>query len=100
MKFSLLQTNTIDALKRLLDSGLRKLTFRDNFYASIQDIVIPANTEIAVAHNLNIIPKYYILGSQDLPGSIIKGEQAWTINTISVKNDSSNDINTTIIIMG
>jgi len=100
MKFSFLQTNTLDAIKRLLDSGLRKLTFRDNFFASVREVTISANTEIQVTHDLNIVPKYYILGSQDLSGSIVRGEQTWTVNSISVKNDSNNNINTTLIIMG
>jgi len=100
MKFSILQTKSIESLKRMLDRGLRKLTFEDNHFSSVSTVEIPANSEILVQHDLNIVPKYYILGSQDLSGNIVIGEQAWTNTTISVKNESNNNITTTLIIMG
>lgn len=100
MKFSFLQIQTMNALKRLLDSGLRKLTFEDNFLATVKEVSISAGEEIQVVHGLNVVPKYYIIGTQDLPGSLIRGEQAWTDTFITVKNDSLNNINTTILILG
>lgn len=100
MKFSFLQSKSIEALKRVLDQGLRKLTFRDNFFASVRQVTIAAGDEILVTHDLNIVPSYYIIGTQDTDGQIVKGDQAWTDSTISIKNLGLETINTTIIILG
>jgi len=100
MVFSFLQTKTVESLKRLLDDGLRRLTFRDNFFSSVRTVTVEAGQEITVSHDLKNVPKYYILGSQDTEGQIVIGDRAWTNSTISIKNLSINTITATIIILG
>jgi len=100
MKFSFLQSKTMDSLKRLLDQGLRKLTFEDNFFSTVREITVPAGQEIQVPHDLNVVPKYYILGTQDAEGTLLKGDLDWTTSFITIKNNGSNTITATIVIAG
>lgn len=99
MKFSLTRVLSVLELSKILDAGLRKLTFRDNFLADIVDITLEPGVDTEIPHNLKNIPNMYIIGSKDAEGDIIKSDIAWTSSAIYLKNTGINTINATIIIL-
>jgi len=99
MKFNLPKVLDYNMLLKHLENGLRKLTFQDNFQAYVAEVTFEPLEEKEVAHNLQQIPNYYILGRQTGEGQIIDGDTPFSNSAIYLKNTSSNNITTTVIIM-
>lgn len=79
-------------LRDLVDALANRLTFRENFLARTVAIVDsgPADTDIVVAHNLDIIPSGYI-ANLDAAGIVYDVNRAtWTREEITIRCSVSN----------
>lgn len=99
MRFSLERMSDFGKLIKELGNGLRKLTFEDNFESNFKEIELPANSETAVEHSLNKVPKYYIIVGQSAEGQIIDGDTPFDESFIYLKNTSANLITLKLIIL-
>lgn len=99
MRFSLARMTDILQLIKELENGLRKLTFAENFQATVMDVTFLPGEEKQLPHNLQLIPSSYIILRQDAPGQIIDGTIDWDDESIYLLNTSQNTINTKISIM-
>jgi|GEM_PF-5418481 len=99
MRFSIERIFGLKDLLRELGIVLRRLSFEDNFAADTVQVTLNAGEEVEVAHNLQSIPTYYIIGGQSAQGQIIDGQQQWTAESIFLKNTGTNKITAKVIIM-
>lgn len=97
MKFSLEGARDLYALIRGLTVGLKRLSFEDNFESfKIENVEIPANSEIAIGNKLTYIPSKYIITSQTGNGLITKGTTSWTTSALYVKNNGAETVKVNI----
>jgi hypothetical protein len=88
---------------RDLSTGILKINFTDNFQSFIvQDLLIPANTEISIHNEFSIyypgsIPSGRIITRQIGDANILDGDTRWTTTHVSLRNPSSNDATITIL---
>lgn len=68
-------TETIKSWARLLNGGL---TFSDNLQGSVVDVVIPAQKEKKVTHNLGVVPTKWLTLRYETAAPIVKGATPWT----------------------
>jgi len=79
----------LSATIRELRAGLQRLTFGDNFAGFTEVLTIPANTELTIPNKLGSIPSYWIILRKDVGGlSVSEGATAWTLETVTLKNNS------------
>ena len=88
-------------LLKELATGLRQLTFGDNFDTFLVELSLAASEERANIRNpLKVIPKGYIIVDKEGSGNVTKGDAAWTTDYISFKNtDGSNSITVKIRVL-
>lgn len=97
------------SLKRILselNQGLTKLTHSDNHECThpnnnsqVKDILIAANTEVAISHDLNKIPSGYSIIKCTGIRDIIDGTTEWTRTTIYLKNANGSTASTISVII-
>ena len=99
MRFLIEGCRDLTALIRELSTGLRKLTIDENMDAFVvEDLVIPANSEVSVGNKLTFIPKHYIITTQKGNALITKGDTEWTRSTLYLKNnDNSNEATVNVV---
>lgn len=91
MRFIIEGCRDLTSLIRELSTGLRKLTIDENMDAFVvEDLVIPANSEVSVGNKLTFVPKHYIITTQKGNALITKGDTEWSRSTLYLKN---NDVN-------
>ena len=98
MKFRLEVLKKLDEVVKGLSTGLRKLSFADNFDSYEKDLTIPATSTVTTRNNFTFIPSRYIILSQEGGGVITKGT-TWDANYISFANAGSSDSIVKIVIM-
>lgn len=98
MRFNIGRISDILSLAKLLEVGLRNLTFKDNFNSNVIEVELPPTSEIIVPHTLKKVPSYYIIGRKSNQGDIIDGT-TWNDKNISLTNLSGNTIKITLIVM-
>jgi hypothetical protein len=104
-KSSLLKYIEIDLWSWLKDLsiGILKMDFLQNFQSfAVNNLVIPANTEVAISNAFNtsypgVIPTTRIITRQQGDANIIDGDNVWTSKTVFLKNPSSNDATISVI---
>ena len=98
MKFGKLETiKEFRLLLKELSTGLRKLSFNDNFESFEVDLTfISGEEKINVRNELNVIPKSYIITFQTGDGLITASDIAWTKNYITFKNHGTAVVRTII----
>ena len=83
----------------LNDLFLNGLTLSGNFSGQIlADIKLPAaGTEVAIAHKLNVAPKYRIILRQK--GLVLDGDTPWNERNIYLKSGSGADELVTVLLL-
>ena len=78
------------------------ITIKDNLYCNvIENVEVPANTEIKISHNLKKEPKFRIILKKFGDAIIDDGEGPWTDKYITIRNnDAANDCIVTLCILG
>lgn len=72
---------------RELFTGLRRLTFTDNFDAFIVDVTIASGAEVTLANELTDIPRgKIVIRDYGNAGFIADGDTEWTRAQLSLKN--------------
>jgi hypothetical protein len=80
-----------------LTNHLLKINFKDNFQSFlVENITIPANTEISISNQFNIsypgyIPSGKIIVRQQGDANILDGITEWTDTHVYLRNPSSNN---------
>jgi hypothetical protein len=75
---------------RELTTGLRKLTFDDNFESFEVDVTIPAGTELAIRNELKSIPTRRIILATNLGGlDVYDGDTEWTTDFLYLTNSGA-----------
>lgn len=98
MKFNIGRLRDLANVTRILDIGLRSLTFLENFNSEKVTITLKPLEEKIIPHSLKVSPSYYIIVRKQNVGEVIDGS-TWDASKISLKNTSSNNITLTILIM-
>ena len=98
MRFNIGRVLDLVPLIKLLEVGLRNLTFQDNFNSKTVEVTIKAGESKIVPHGLKIVPTSYIIGRKSASGEIIDGD-IWDSRNISIKNLGNNTITLTLIIL-
>jgi hypothetical protein len=85
----------------ILSTGLSKLTIGDNIDGQvIENMTIPAGSDINVPHSLKEIPKYRIILRQTGGGLITDSPNSpWTDTNIYLNNSGGTDAVATILIV-
>jgi hypothetical protein len=93
-KFGRLETiKDFKLLLKELSSGLRQLSFNDNFESFEVELSLSAGEEVNnIRNQLKIVPTSYIITFQTGNGLITAGDTAWNTNYISFKNHGSNSV--------
>lgn len=97
MKFRIESLQTMQQLIKELSTGLRRLTFGNNFESFEVDVEIPTTSEVSVRNQLTFRPTKYIIVSQSGNGLITKGPTDWTDNNLYLYNNGASDVEATII---
>ena len=98
MKFNITRLIDIQKLTKVLDNGLRKLDFANNFESQVaEDIVISATSEASIRNELNFIPKKYIIVSQSGNGLVTKSSTEWTSEYLYLYNNGASEVTITVI---
>lgn len=72
-------------LKELI-TGLRNLTFADNFQSFEVEVDIPATSEVAIANQFKgVIPSKRIIVKANV-NTVVDGDNAWTTSYLYLKN--------------
>jgi len=86
-----------------LSIGILKIDFKENFQSfSVQSLVIPAGTEVAIPNQFRTaspgsIPRNRIITRQQGDANIIDGQTTWTANHVYLRNPSANDATISVI---
>jgi len=100
MKFRLQTIREFSLLVKELATGLRDLTFGDNFNSFEWNGTITANTEEKIRNTLTITPSKYIIVHQVGNALITAGATEWDGNFVYLKNnDATNSATIKIIFM-
>lgn len=98
MKFSFVNIKNLTQLLNYLNNGLNKLSFENNFNGFIvEKQSIPANSEIFIKNTKGTNFKYMTILYQTGNGLVTAGDQAWTTERLTLKNNGSNDIIVTVL---
>jgi len=91
--FEYLETDLQYALKELT-TLLRNLSFDDNFQGWVQEVTIPAGSEVKIFNRLeNRIPNYRIvLRGGTNAEQVVDGDTEWTIDSVYLKNLSGTSV--------
>lgn len=85
----------VDALNYLS----KNLSFSTNFSGQMVDVTFAPNEQKVVPHSLGIVPKYRIILRQEGNGVISDIPSAWDRYSISLKNNGSNTVTITVMIV-
>lgn len=91
-KFRIETLKDISRLIKELATGLRALTFTENFDSFVVDVSLTAGEEKAIRNQLKAQPTYVIVAGQTGNGVITKGDEAWNINYVTVKNQGAETV--------
>lgn len=85
---------------RAIASGVRDITFSDNFISWEETITIPAATEKVIRNQFRggIIPSRWVVVNVEGSNSVVKGTSAWSADFISLKNIHAS-LSTTITVV-
>lgn len=92
----------IDLTKTLreLTNGLTKLSLSDNFEGFIEEVTVPASSELAIRNAMRngVIPSYrvFIRGASS---TIEDGDTEWTKDFVYLKNTDSSDKTVTVLFL-
>lgn len=90
-----------EMLADMLSAFIGGLSIKDNFKGKIIDnVIIPASTEIKISHSLKAIPKYKIILRQRGNALITDGDEAWTENYITLKNNTATESTVSVWLIG
>ena len=100
-KFRIETLSNIANLTKELATGLRNITFSDNFTAFEEsDLTIAANTEAKIRNKLTIKPTKYIIIYQTGNALVTAGDTAWSDDFLYLKNhDSSNSATVSVLFL-
>ena len=95
--FTYLETDLQTTLKDL-STGLTKLSFDDNFQGWVEEVTIPASSELKILNRLQTkIPSYkLILRGKTGAESVVDGDTEWTIDNVYLKNLSGSSVTVTV----
>ena len=96
MKFRLEALRTIEQLIKELSTGLRRLTFSNNFESFETTVTIPATSTVIIPNQLTFRPTKYIIVSQTGAGQVTK-EADWTDNQLFLYNNGGSIVTITVI---
>ena len=101
MKFSIDRIFTLRPLLKELATGLKRLTFVENFESfETGTTTLAANTETAIRNELDFIPTKMIILKQTGNALITAGTTEWTSNFLYIQNhDASNDAEVNILFL-
>ena len=99
-KFNIIDSlKTVKELSKELSTRLRALTFDDNFKSFEKEITIPATTEVSIRNELTTIPNYVINVGQTGNGLVTKGDTAWNINYLTIKNNGAASVTVKLLFL-
>jgi len=99
-KFRIETFKKIAPLIKELATGLRDLTFGDNFTSFEYTTTISANTEEKIRNTLTIKPTKYMIVHQIGNALVTAGSTEWDDNYLYLKNhDSTNSATVTVTFM-
>ncbi len=78
---------------------LRRLSTNNFSGEVIEDIAIPTGIELAIPHNLKVVPKYRIILKNTGEFDIGDGDTPWTDRVIYLKNNGAADATVSILIL-
>lgn len=82
------------------NQGISKLTIDDNIDGQvISDIIIPASTELGIAHKLQSTPRFRTILRQSGNGLITDGATTWTPEKIYLRNNGAVSVTITVHVM-
>ena len=95
--FTYLEVDLQYVMKELA-TGLRRLSFNDNFEGWVQQVSIPAGTEIALQNRLEAkIPNYkLILRGKAGAESVVDGDTEWNLEKVYLKNVGGSTVTVTV----
>lgn len=99
MKFPFDVMRSLNELKDLLSTGMKKLTFGDNFESFEASVIIAATSELKITNKLQFTPSRYIIVSQSGNGLITKGTSEWSNDSIYLYNNGAVSVAITVIFM-
>lgn len=100
MKLGLSHIKVLDKLVTMLEIGLSRLSFKDNFESfEVQDIEITFGTEVTIGNKLTNIPSKYIIVSQTGNGLVTKGDTSWSQQYLYLKNNGPDTVKVSVVFM-
>lgn len=81
-----------------ISTALQRLTFKDNFKSFTAQVTISAGQELAIQHNLGVIPTGRLI-TRSSGYQVRDGDTAWTSDYIYLKNDGSSQVTLIVIIL-
>jgi hypothetical protein len=87
VKFFLKKENLPDSIAQLF-AGLSNLSFKDNFTGWEWEGEIAASTEVRIRNELRdgTMPNRFVITDALGVNSIVRGDDAWNVNFITLKN--------------
>jgi len=76
---------------------LTKLSFDDNFNASIKEVVLPASASVPVEHSIQVAPKYRIILRQTGNATITDG--TFDEKTATLVNNAAVEVRLTVMFL-
>lgn len=79
----------INSYNRMIDdlnTGLSRLRLSENFESYTTSVTINSGAELAIPHNLGVIPNGFIVLRQEGNGNIVDGDTAWTESVVYLQN--------------
>jgi hypothetical protein len=81
-----------------ITTALQRLTFKDNFKSYTAQVTISAGQELPIQHNLGVIPTGKLI-LKSTGYQVRDGDTAWTSDYIYLKNEGSNAVTLTVVIL-
>jgi hypothetical protein len=82
---------------RELQAGLTKLSFDENFDSFTEVVTIAASSEVKIRNKVrDAIPRYKII-VRDNGSGVVDGDEAWSLDFVTLKNTSASSKTVTVI---
>lgn len=99
MKFNFQLAQTLEDIKRILDTGIQRLRLEENFINFIVTVTIPAASELQIPNKLKTVPTKRIILKQTGNGLVTDGAIAWNKDILYLKNNGAESITITVMFM-
>lgn len=83
---------------RDLQLGLNELSFQDNFKSFTTTVEIGAGVEVAIRHDLRVVPRYRVILRSN-SHEITDGDTPWDVNFVFLKNNGASSASVTVVFL-